>query len=237
METTETHVSIESHDTKESKLVLEGMVGDRRPQHIDTDKDWWKKKMTKTYRQPSTKKRKSPVDSSMIEEQEEEEEGEFSSSEQLLFKNLSEAITDYHQEPLERCRHQGRARSNSPERALEMASQLHRNPSSEEPIIPSKRRRYERRSSFMIRHDKNMPFPPRSLLLLEGDEDDDEDRPLNRSAQNLFRSKPELPSDIQGNLSWSNTNDTAWYNRFSSMSFEAAEPLIPEPPSKSDSSS
>jgi hypothetical protein len=232
---TGTNVSIESCNTDENKLILERMVcDDRRSQYIDTDKDWWNKKMPNTDHRLTTKKRKSPVDTSIMEELEEEEEGQFSSSEQLLFKNLSEAISEY-QEPSEQRRHQGRARSKSHDGPLDMASlQLSRNPSSEEPIIPNKRPRCERRNSFVIRRDKNSPFPPRSLL--EGN-DDDEDNPLNRSAPNLFSPKPEMPSDMEawGNLSWSNTNDTTCY-KFSSMSFDA-EPIIREPPSKSASSS
>ena len=219
METTT--VSIESHNTDESKLVLERMVCDKRPEHIDTNKDW-NKKMPKTNHQPTTNKRKSPVDSSMMEDREENEEGQFSSSEQLKFKNLSEAISGYHA-PSEQRRSQGRARSNSRDGTLERApSQPDRNPFSEKPIISNKRRRYQRRNSFVIRHDKNRPPPPRGLL--EGYDDDDEDSPLNRSAPDLFsRPRPEIHSDMEAweNLSWSNTKDTVWY-RFSSMSFQDA---------------
>jgi hypothetical protein len=210
---TQGHVSIESpNTTDESKLVLGRMVlGDRRSQHINTDKDWRNKKMTKTDHQPTTKKKKSSIDCSMVEEQEEEEEGQFSSSEQILLKNLSEAISSEHR------RHRRAKRNSHDGGALEMASQLNTNLSSEEPTIPNKRPRYQRRNSFVIRSS-----PPRSL-------------PLNRSAPDLCSpTKPErMPPDTKtwGNLSWSNTNDTTCY-KFASMSFEDAKPLIPEPPSK-----
>jgi hypothetical protein len=170
-----------------------------------------------------------------MEDREEKEEGQFSSSEQLLFKNLSEAISGCHAPSKQRLHHQGRARSNSHDGALEMApSQPDRNLGGEEPIISNKRPRYQRRSSFVIRCKNNSPFPPRGLI--EGYDDDDGDRPLNRSAPDLFSPQPEeMPSDMEAwgwNLSWSNTNDTASY-KFSCMSFEDAEPLIPEPPYKS----
>jgi hypothetical protein len=237
METART-VSIESHNTDESKLVLDHMVCDKRSQKIDTDKDWWNKKVTKADNQLTRNKRKSPIESTIIKEREEKKEGpQFSSSEQLLFKNLSEAISEYHHGFPDQHRHQGCARSNSHDGALlEMApSQPDRNPGNEEPIIPNKRPRYQRRDSFVIRHDKKSTFPPRGLLEgYDDDHDDVEDRPLlNRSASYLFSPQPEMPShkETGGNLSWSNTNDTAWY-KFACMSVEDAEPLIPEPPCK-----
>lgn len=221
------NVLIESpHSTHDNKIVLERMTCDhsRRPQHIDTDKDWWDKKRTKTDHQPTTMKRKSPVDCSMAEELEEEEEGHFSSSEQLLFKSLSDAISEY-QEPSEQRRHQGR--NSHHDGGLEMVSQLNRRkPRSEEPIIPNKRPRYQRRNSFVIRRDnKNHPFfPPALPNLLEGyddDEDDDGDSPLNRSRSDfLYSPKPdEMPSDTED---WGNLSYTEWSYKFASMSFESA---------------
>jgi hypothetical protein len=229
------NISIESHRMEESKIFLERMACDssRLPQHIDTDEDCWNKKMTRTDHQPPTMKRKRPGDNSMTGELEEEEEGQFSLSEQLLFKNLSEAISECCQEASEQRRHRGCARSNSHDDGAlaEMQLQLNRNPSSEEPIIPNKRPRHQRRKSFVIRCDNkyNHPlFPSRSLL----ERYDDEDSPLNRSTiQGVYSAKPEMPSDMEawGGLSWSNTNDTVRY-KFSSMSFEdVEEPLIPEP--------
>ena len=228
------NVLIRSHDMDESKIVLERMVCDNRggPQNIDTDRNRWNKKMTKSDHQPSTMKRKSPVDRSMSEErEEEEEEGQFSLSEQLSFKNLSEAISEY-QEPLKQRHHQWR---NSHDGALqERASpQLNRNTTSgEEPIIANKRPRYQRRNSFVIRRDnKNDPFPPPSFLEGYADDHDDIDNddgecPINRDTPDLSSPKPadEMPPDTEdlGNLFWSNTNEREWYYKFSSMSFESA---------------
>ena len=218
------NVSIESpHNTDESKIVLERMECDsRRPQHIDTDNDRWNEKMTRTDHQPTTMKRKSPVDSSMAEELEEEEEGHFSSSEQLLFKSLSDAISEY-QEPSEQRRHQGRNNSHH-DGAREMVSQLNRRkPKSEEPISPNKRPRYQRRNSFVIRRDdKNHPFfPPALPNLVEGYDDDDGESPLNRSTPEfLFSPKPdEMPSDTED---WGKLSYTEWSYKFSAMSFESA---------------
>ena len=176
METTT--VSIESHNTDESKLVLERMVHDKRPQHIDTDKDWGNNKISKIDHQPTTNQRKSPVVSSMMEDREEnDEEGQISLSEQLKFKNISKANSGYNA-PTEQYRNQGGARSNiRADGTLERApSQPDRNHGSEKPIISNKRRRYQRRNAFVIYHDKNRPPPPRGLL--EG-YDDEEDSPLN----------------------------------------------------------
>jgi hypothetical protein len=211
------NVLIERHNTDESKLVLERMMCDyssRRPQHIDTDKDWWNKKTKKTDQQPpTTLKRKSPVDSTMTEgREEEEEEGQFSLSEQLLFKNLSEAISDY-QEPSEQRRHHGR---NNHDGALEIASQLTRNRSSEEAIIPNKRRRYQRRKSFVIRRENNMdhPFSPPSLLESYDDDDDDGDSSPapNRSTPDMFIPKADaMPSDTKGGGAYpGQTQQTIW---------------------------
>jgi hypothetical protein len=142
------------------------LCDERRPQHIiDTDKDWrWNKKMMKTDHQPTT----------MTEEREEKNEGELSSFEHILFKNLSEAISEYQEEPSEQRRSKSRH-----DGALEMASQLTNRKwpiREEEPILPNKRPRYKRRNSFVIRQDNNNHdrFPPRSLL--EG-YDNDEDNP------------------------------------------------------------
>jgi hypothetical protein len=149
---TATNVSIESLNTDESKLVLECMLlSDRRPQHFDTDTEGWNKKMTKTYHHPTTTKMKSPVDFSTMGERGEENERQLSSSEQLLFKNLSEAISEYEKPSVHR-RHRGRAKNSRHEGAIvKMAPSQN-----EEPIIPFKRPRYRRRNSFVIRReDKN----------------------------------------------------------------------------------
>ena len=99
-----------------------------------------------------------------------------------------------------------------------------------EMMAPSKRPRYQRRNSFVIRRDKLGQWPTSGVSLLDNDD-------FHSSAPDLFSPKPEIPpsggSDSWGNASWSNTDDTEWY-RLAALSFDESKVIIPPAPKKFD---
>jgi hypothetical protein len=121
--------------------------------------------------------------------------------------------------------HTGRSRSLTSERHDQTTEEVEPPPVES---LPRKRLKYQRRNSFIVRQQhRQMQSPPIQTS---------PDRLLNQKPQKVLHEEPtpsthtkDVWDDLAwGNASWSNTDDTKWYNLLS-MPLCDSKPITPQP--------